>query len=319
VEKRKLGRSGLDIAPLVFGGNVFGWTVDEKTAFRLLDNFVGAGFNCIDTADVYSVWVPGHDGGESETIIGRWLQRRGGRHNIIIATKVGAPMGDGRKGLSRANISRAAEASLGRLQTDYIDLYQSHIDDAAAPLEETLRAYSDLLEQGKIRAIGASNYNAARLHQALETSGRLGLPRYDSLQPRYNLYDRSGFEGELEALCAQEALGVICYAALASGFLTGKYRSDADLSKSPRGASAKPYLDRRGGCILEALDAASRRFGATPAQVSLAWLMAQPTVTAPIASATSVAQLEELVAATRIKLDGDALALLNHASLLEVS
>jgi aryl-alcohol dehydrogenase-like predicted oxidoreductase len=314
MEKRRLGRSTLEIAPLVFGGNVFGWTVDEKTAFKLLDAFVAAGLNCIDTADVYSTWVPGHLGGESETVIGRWLKRRGGRDKVIIATKVGSPMGDGRQGLSAANIALAAEASLQRLQTDYIDLYQSHIDDVAAPLEATLRAYSDLIDQGKVRAIGASNYTASRLREALETSYRLGLPRYESLQPLYNLTDRFAFEGELEALCAEQQVGVICYYALASGFLTGKYRSEADLAQSARGSGVKRYLDARGVRILKALDAVSQRLGATPAQVALAWLMARPTVTAPIASATTLEQLEELVGALRIKLDDDALMDLNSAS-----
>jgi aryl-alcohol dehydrogenase-like predicted oxidoreductase len=314
MEKRRLGRSTLEIAPLVFGGNVFGWTVDEKTAFELLDALVAAGLNCIDTADVYSTWVPGHHGGESETVIGRWLKRRGGRDKVIIATKVGSPMGDRHQGLSPANIALAAEASLQRLQTDYIDLYQSHIDDVAAPLEATLGAYSDLIDQGKVRAIGASNYTASRLREALETSGRLGLPRYESLQPLYNLTDRFAFEGELEALCAEQQIGVICYFALASGFLTGKYRSEADLAQSARGSGVKRYLDARGIRILKALDAVSQRLGATPAQVALAWLMARPTVTAPIASATTLKQLEELVGALNIKLDDDALTDLNSAS-----
>ncbi len=314
MEKRQLGRSGLQIAPLVFGGNVFGWTVDEKTSFAVLDAFVAAGFNAIDTADVYSKWAPGTKGGESETIIGNWLKRRGSRDKVVIATKVGMDMGAGRKGLSKAYIQKAVEDSLRRLQTDYIDLYQAHADDAETPLEETLGAFARLVEQGKVRAIGASNYTAPRLKEALETSNRLGYPRYESLQPLYNLYDRSSFEGELERLCIEEKLGVIPYYALASGFLTGKYRSEADLGKSKRGAGIKKYLNPRGFRILKVLDEVAARYRATPAQIALAWLMARPSVTAPIASATSVAQLHELTKAVQLRLDRDAITLLDQAS-----
>ncbi len=233
MEKRELGRSGIKVPPLMFGGNVLGWTADEATSFRLLDALLAAGFNAIDTADVYSAWVPGHQGGEFETVIGNWLRRRGGRGEVVIATKVGMAMGSGGKGLSRAWIMQAAEDSLRRLQTDTIDLYQAHRDDETVPLDETLRAFADLIQQGKVRAIGASNYTAPRLREALRTSERLGVPRYETLQPHYNLVERAQFEGELEEVCRAEGLGVINYFALASGFLTGKYRSDADLSKEP--------------------------------------------------------------------------------------
>ncbi|HEX7968789.1 MAG TPA: aldo/keto reductase [Stellaceae bacterium] len=314
MEKRQLGKSGLEIAPLVFGGNVFGWTIDEPTSFAVLDAFVAAGFNAIDTADVYSKWAPGNKGGESETIIGNWLKRRGDRGQVIIATKVGMDMGAGRKGLSKAYILKAVEDSLKRLQTDYIDLYQAHADDPETPLEETLGAFAQLVKQGKVRAIGASNYTAPRLKEALETSKRLGYPRYESLQPLYNLYDRSAFEGELEQLCLEEKLGVIPYYSLASGFLTGKYRSEADLGKSKRGAGIKKYLNPRGLRILKALDEVAAKYKATPAQIALAWLIARPSVTAPIASATSVAQLNELTKAAQLKLNRDAIELLDKAS-----
>lgn len=314
MKKRKLGNSGLEIAPLAFGGNVFGWTADEPTSFALLDAFTGAGFDFVDTADVYSRWVPGHSGGESETIIGKWLKSRGGRDRIVLATKVGMEMAPDRKGLARAYILKSVEDSLKRLQTDYIDLYQSHADDPATPLEETLEAYGRLIEQGKVRAIGASNYDAARLAEALATSDRLGLPRYSSLQPLYNLYERSAFEGELEALCLKERIGVIGYFSLASGFLTGKYRSEADLGKSARGSRVQKYLDERGFRILKALDEVAAERGAKPGQVALAWLMARPAVTAPIASATSLAQLDELLGAARLELDEASIARLDRAS-----
>jgi aryl-alcohol dehydrogenase-like predicted oxidoreductase len=302
------------VAPLAFGGNVFGWTADEATSFALLDAFVAAGFNLIDTADVYSVWVPGHGGGESETIIGRWLKRRGGRDRVVIATKVGWEMAPDRKGLRRDYVLAAAEDSLRRLGTDYIDLYQSHVDDPATPFEETLDAYDRLLRSGKVRAIGASNITAERLAAALATSERLGLPRYESVQPPYNLCDRSTFEGSLQSLCREAELGVISYYGLASGFLTGKYRSERDLGRSARGAGVRKYLNERGFRILAALDGVAPRLGATPAQVALAWLMARPGVTAPIASATSLAQLEELLGAARLVLDADALSALDAAS-----
>ena len=313
---RPLGNSGLLVAPLAFGGNVFGWTADEATSFSLLDGFVDAGFNLIDTADVYSRWVPGHSGGESETIIGKWLkQRPSNRSRIVLATKVGKEMGPGQIGLAPAYIRSAVEDSLKRLQTDCIDLYQSHDDDAATPLEDTLAAYADLIQAGKVRAIGASNFTAARLAEALATSRRLGLPRYESLQPLYNLVDRASYEAELEPLCRKEGIGVINFFGLARGFLTGKYRSEADLSKSPRGGGVKGYLNERGFRILAALDAVAQEHGATPAQVALAWQMARPGLTAPIASATSVKQFEELAGAATLRLDADAIARLNEASL----
>ncbi|MBN9428453.1 MAG: aldo/keto reductase [Burkholderiales bacterium] len=314
MEMRALGRSSLRVAPLCFGGNVFGWTADEATSFSLLDAFVDGGFNFIDTADVYSRWVPGHQGGESETIIGKWLQRGGRRDRVVIATKVGMEMGKNRKGLSAGRIRIAVEESLKRLQTDHIDLYFSHTDDADTPLEETLQLYGELIKEGKVRTIGASNYGEVRLRQALGTSERLGLPRYEALQPEYNLYARAGFEHGLQAACRDAGLGVVPYYALASGFLTGKYRSENDFDKSPRGARMTRYLNERGLRILAALDAAAQRLNATPAQVSLAWLMRRPCITAPIASATSLAQLDELMAAARLVLDESTMAALDAAS-----
>lgn len=311
---RRLGNSGIEIAPLMFGTNVLGWTADEATSFKLLDRFVAAGLNAIDTADTYSMWVAGHKGGESETIIGNWLKARGGRDRVVIATKVGWDQKQG--GLARDRIMAKAEASLRRLQTDCIDLYQSHIDDAATPLEETLAAHETLIKQGKVRAIGCSNHTAPRLAEALKVSAAKGLPRYESLQPLYNLYDRKGFEEALEPLALKEGIGVIPYYSLAVGFLTGKYRSAADLGKSPRGAGAGSRLDARGLRILAALDEVAARTGSKPASVALAWLMARPSVTAPIASATSLEQLEELIAATRLTLDADAIEQLDTASAL---
>jgi aryl-alcohol dehydrogenase-like predicted oxidoreductase len=313
MQKRKLGRSGLEIAPLMFGGNVFGWTTDEATSFRLLDGFIGAGLDAVDTADVYSRWVPGHKGGESELVLGRWLKARGGRDKVIVATKVGNEMPGFGKGLSKAHIMRAAEASLQRLQTDYIDLYQSHIDDGT-PLEETLGAYQDLIEQGKVRAIGASNHTSARMAEALGVSAAKKLPRYETLQPHYNLYERADYERDLEPLALKENIAVIPYYALASGFLTGKYRSETDLKKSARGGGIKKMLNERGLRILVALDKVAARLKSTPAQVALAWLMARPSITAPIASATNLNQLGDLIAATRLQLDGDAIAQLDGAS-----
>jgi aryl-alcohol dehydrogenase-like predicted oxidoreductase len=312
MEKRKLGNSRIEIAPLMLGGNVLGWTADEAVSFKLLDRFVAAGLNAIDTADVYSAWVPGHKGGESETVIGNWLKSRGGRDKVVIATKVGWDQKRG--GLSRDRIIAKAEASLRRLQTDYIDLYQSHIDDQATPLEETLSAYQTLIEQGKVRVIGCSNYTAPRLKQALQASAAKKLPRYESLQPHYNLYERAGFEAELEPLCLKEKVGVIPYYSLASGFLTGKYRSEADFGKSPRGGRMKSYLNDRGRRILKALDEIAARVRSKPGPVALAWLMARPSITAPIASATTMAQLEDLVASTQVKLDKDAINELDAAS-----
>lgn len=314
MDKRQLGNSGLRVPPLCFGGNVFGWTADERTSLKLLDALLEAGLNFIDTADVYSRWAPGNTGGESETIIGNWLQSRGGRENVIIATKVGGDMGSGRRDLSAAYIRSAVEASLRRLQTDYIDLYQSHWDVADAPIQNTLEAYAELIDAGKVRAIGASNYSAARLSEALDVSKRTGLPRYESLQPEYNLYARSEYETELEPICRTNDVGVITYYSLASGFLTGKYRSDQDLGKSARGQGMGKYLNERGLRILSALDEVAAQKRATPAQVSLAWLMARPGITAPIASATNAEQLGELVAATRLQLDESSIEHLNDAS-----
>jgi len=312
--KRKLGNSGLEVAPLAFGGNVFGWTADEPASFALLDAFVAAGFNLIDTADVYSRWVEGHSGGESETIIGKWLKRSGNRSRVVIATKVGKEMGPNSKGLSKSYILQAVEDSLLRLQTDFIDLYQSHADDPDTPLEETLEAYDLLIRQGKVRAIGASNYSARRLAQALEVSEKTGYPRYECLQPLFNLYDRVDYEKEIEPLCRDNGLAVISYFSLASGFLTGKYRSKEDLSKSARGDMVKKYFNARGLRIIDALDTVAQQHHLTPAKVALAWLIAHPSITAPIASATNLEQLNELIEATTIELDASAIDLLNQAS-----
>jgi aryl-alcohol dehydrogenase-like predicted oxidoreductase len=314
MEKRRLGRSDLMVSPLCLGGNVFGWTADEATSFKVLDAYADAGLNFIDTADVYSTWVPGHKGGESEVIIGKWMKARGNRDKLVIATKVGSEMGPNQKGLSKSYIGSAVEASLQRLQTDYIDLYQSHRDDLDTPQRETLGAYEELIRDGKVRAIGASNFTAARLKEALDISAELGLPRYESLQPKYNLSDRAEYEAELEPLCRREEIGVIPYYGLASGFLTGKYRSDADFGKSVRGGRMAAYLDDRGRRILAALDAVAARKNATPAQIALAWLMARPGITAPIASATSVEQIRDLVQATKVLLDNDDIAQLDRAS-----
>jgi aryl-alcohol dehydrogenase-like predicted oxidoreductase len=311
---RPLGRSGLQVSHLCLGGNVFGWTADEATSFRLLDAWVDAGMNFIDTADVYSRWAPGHQGGESEAVIGRWLKKSGRRDRVVIATKVGKDMGDGKVGLAPAYIRSAVEASLQRLQTDVIDLYQSHDDDPATPLEDTLGAYAELIRAGKVRAIGASNFGAARLSEALAVSARLGLPRYECLQPLYNLVERPAYETALEAVCLQHGLGVINFFALARGFLSGKYRSEADLGKSPRGAGVKAYLNEHGLRVLAALEAVAQRLSATPAQVALAWQIARPSITAPIASATSLAQLDDLIAAARLTLDAEAIRSIDAAS-----
>jgi aryl-alcohol dehydrogenase-like predicted oxidoreductase len=315
MQKRALGKSGISIAPLVLGGNVFGWTADEKTSYAVLDAFVGAGFDCIDTANAYSVWVDGHKGGESEAVIGNWLKSRGNRDKVIIATKVGAGMGDGGKGLAKDYIARECEASLKRLQTDYIDLYQSHYDDENTPIEETLGAFAKLIEQGKVRAIGASNFEVPRLAESFAVSKRLGLPRYETLQPLYNLYDREVYEKERMALCEKEGLSVIPYYALAAGFLTGKYRGEADLGKSERGQrTVKKYLTDRGHKILKAMDAVAARTGATLPQIAIAWVMTRPAIAAPIASATSPAQVADIVKAAELKLDDAALKTLNDAS-----
>lgn len=312
MELRPLGRSGLAIAPLMLGGNVFGWTADEATSHAILDAFVAGGFNAIDTADVYSAWVPGNSGGDSEKVIGTWLKARGRRDDVIIATKVG--MWPAQPGLSAANIVSACDASLKRLQTDYIDLYQSHRDDAATPQDETLEAYGRLVKAGKVRAIGASNFETERLDSALGLSAARGYPRYDTLQPAYNLMDRA-IEGPLQQFCLAENVSIISYYGLASGFLTGKYRSLADLGKSPRGGGMKKHLEgEKGPRVLAALDSVAAELGATPAQVALAWVMARPAVAAPIASATSLTQLEELMGAARLSLDPAHIARLDAAS-----
>lgn len=312
--KRPLGNSGLTVAPLVLGGNVFGWTADEATSFSILDAFVGAGGNMIDTADAYSIWVSGNRGGESETIIGKWLKRFGRRDDVIIATKVGWELDSTRKGLSKSYILAGVEASLRRLATDYIDLYQSHIDDPATPVQETLEAHSQLVKQGKVRVIGASNFGAPRLKESLEASKRLGYPSYRTLQPLYNLAERQPYEAELETLCLSEGMGVLSYFSLASGFLTGKYRSKQDIVGRARAGEVEKHLTPRGLRILGTLDHIARRYDAKPSQVALAWLMARPSITAPISSATSLAQLRELIAATELRLDSEAMEALNTAS-----
>jgi aryl-alcohol dehydrogenase-like predicted oxidoreductase len=296
------------------GGNVFGWTLDPQKSFTVLDGFLAAGFEFIDTANAYSKWVPGHKGGESEAILGRWLKERGNRKQVIVATKVGMEMGDGGKGLSKAYILREVEASLKRLQSDYIDLYQSHQDDPHTPLEETMEAYAQLVKQGKVRAIGASNYKAARLTEALRVSTEHRYPRYETLQPLYNLYDREEYESQLEPVCVQHGLGVISYFSLASGFLTGKYRSEADLAKSQRGPGVKKYLNERGFRILSALDQVGQKYHSSPARVALGWLVARPSVTAAIASATNLDQLNDLAEGVKLELDKASIALLNEAS-----
>lgn len=309
--KRQLGRSALHVAPLAFGGNVFGWTADEITSFKLLDAFVAAGLNLIDTADVYSAWVPGNKGGESETIIGKWLKQSGKRDQVIIATKVGA----GKEyNLSPAYIEKAIEASLRRLQTDYIDLYQTHYDDLNTPVEATLETYQKLVKAGKVRVIGTSNMSPERLLQSLQASETQGYPRYESLQPEYNLYDRQKFEREYAPITQQYELGVISYYSLASGFLTGKYRSGNDVEKSQRGSKALSYLDERGQNILDTLDEVAADYNTSQAAVAIAWLVQRPGITAPIVSATKISQLEELVKATELQLDAGAIEKLNIAS-----
>ncbi len=314
MDKRRIGRSALSVAPFCLGGNVFGWTADEATSFAILDRFVEQGFDFIDTADVYSRWAPGHRGGESEAVIGRWLAARpGAREKIVLATKVGMDMGEAGKGLSAAHIERSCEASLRRLQTDRIDLYQSHVDDADVPFEETLSAYDRLVQAGKVRVIGASNYEAGRLSQALAVSQEKGLPRYECLQPEYSLAAR-GYEAELEPLCRAEEIGVIGYFSLAAGFLTGKYREAGSAAGRARENRVAPYLNPRGFALLDVLDAVARDHGASPAQVALAWIIARPGITAPIASATSVAQLDELLGAARLALPAEAITRLDQAS-----
>ena len=310
---RPLGNSPLSIAPLAFGGNVFGWSADEARSFELLDAFVDAGCNLIDTADVYPAWVPGNQGGESEAIIGRWLKRSGKRDKVVIATKVGKWAEQ--PGLSPVNLQQAVDRSLQRLQTDYIDLYLAHEDDASVLLADTLGGFARLIEQGKVRAIGASNYNAHRFAEALAVSREHNLPRYEVLQPEYNLLERAGYESELEPLMRAENIGVISYYALASGFLSGKYRDEADLAKSSARASAvKRYLNPRGLQVLAALDAVAATHQATVAQVALAWLIARPGITAPIASATTVTQLNDLIGAVKLQLSADEIAELDRVS-----
>lgn len=314
MQQRKLGRSALSVAPLAFGGNIFGWTVDEPASFSLLDAFTGAGFNLIDTADVYSKWAPGNKGGESETIIGKWLKQSGKREQVVIATKVGGEMGPEQKGVSKAYITQAVEDSLRRLQTDYIDLYQTHFDDERTPVEETLATYAELIKAGKVRVIGASNMSPERLQLSLHNSEQYGYPRYETLQPEYNLYDRLKYERDYAPVCAEHELSVLPYYALASGFLTGKYRSPEDAAKSPRGQKALSYLDERGLRILSALDEVAARYHTRPASIAIAWLAQRPDIAAPIASATSVEQLNELIKAASLQLDNEAVNVLEEAS-----
>ncbi|RLJ72889.1 aldo/keto reductase [Pedobacter alluvionis] len=314
MEKRTLGKTDLNIAPIAFGGNVFGWTIDEKKSFEILDQFVESGFNFIDTADVYSRWVPGNNGGESETIIGNWLKKQHKRHDIIIATKVGSDMGQG-KSLKKDYIINEVEHSLSRLQTDYIDLYFSHFDDESTPVEETLSAYETLIKAGKVRWIGASNFSADRLKESLLYSTEHSLPRYEVYQPGYNLYDRENFEQEHEKICLDYGLGVVTYYSLASGFLTGKYRSENDLNKSQRGGSIKKFLNERGFKILNALDQVAEKHGVEPASAALAWLIYHPSITAPIASVTDLSQLKSFTEAANLKLSPEDISHLDKASI----
>lgn len=313
MEKRHLGNSGIAVAPLAFGGNVFGWTIDEPSSFKLLDAFVDAGFNLIDTADSYSRWAPGHKGGESETVIGNWLKKTGNRDKIIIATKVGSDMGEGTN-LKRDYLLRSVEASLKRLQTDHIDLYQSHFDDINTPVDETMEAFNQLIQQGKVRVVGASNLTIERLKASNDFSAAKNFVSYQTLQPHYNLYERQKFETEYQQYCIQNNISVLPYFALASGFLTGKYRSEKDFNKSIRGSSMGKYLNERGFKILSALDTVAQQYNTTQASISISWLMAQPTIAAPIASATNTDQLNELISALNLKLDKETIALLNKAS-----
>ncbi len=311
MEKRKLGNTGIYVASLALGTNVLGWTIDQTRSFEVLDAFVGGRFNLIDTADSYSTWAPGNKGGESETIIGNWLKKSGKRDQVVLATKVGADMGEGKKGTSKAYILKAVEDSLRRLQTDHIDLYQNHFDDGVTPVDETMEAFFQLIKEGKVIACGASNMTPERLKQSLDASRQNNIPTYETLQPHYNLYDRENYEQNYEQICIENNLGVICYFPLASGFLTGKYRTEADLTKSVRGGSMHKFMNERGFRILQALDEAAKEHNATPAAIALAWLMARPSITAPIASATSVAQLKELMSAAEIRLNGESLKALS--------
>ena len=317
MQSRTLGRSDLDVSVLCFGGNIFGWTTDEQASYAVLDAFMDGGGNFIDSADVYSRWVPGNQGGESEEVLGRWMKARRNRSSVIVATKLGSPMGDDgtKQGLSRRWMMQAVEDSLRRLQTDYIDLYQSHRDDPATPMAETLGAYDELIKQGKVRYIGASNFTAERLAEALDTSKREGLPRYESLQPVYNLVQRADYEQDLEPLCRKEEIGVIPYSSLASGFLSGKYKAGEPLPSSPRASGIQQrYMNDRGFAVLEAVESVATRLNATPAQVSLAWIAARPGMTGPIASATTPDQLRDLIGGIDLKLDDDALTTLDKAS-----
>jgi aryl-alcohol dehydrogenase-like predicted oxidoreductase len=314
MKQRKLGKTGLNVAPITFGGNVFGWTLDTPASMRILDSLADNGLNFIDTADAYSTWVPGNSGGESERILGKWFKQSGKRDKVVLATKVGHPTTGLPGGLKADYIVKAVDASLQRLNTDYIDLYQAHKDDASTPLEETLGAFDKLVKAGKVRAIGASNYSAARLTQALDVSKANGLAAFATLQPQYNLYDRRDFEAELEQCCLDNDIAVINYYSLASGFLSGKYRTEADTKDSARGARVKNYLDARGLRVLEALDAVAAQYRSSPASVALAWLLNRPAVTAPIASATSDKQLAALVEATRLELSKEAIEVLDRAS-----
>lgn len=314
MQKHKLGNTSLEVPPIMLGGNVFGWTVSEQDSFRLLDRALDAGLNFIDTADVYSRWAPGHVGGESETILGKWLAANGKRDQVLLATKVGMDMGDGKQGLAPDYIKRAVEDSLRRLQTDRIDLYQSHKDDENTPLEETLSAYDDLINDGKVRFIGASNYTGARLRLALETSTQNDLPAYQTLQPHYNLVEREDYETELLPVVQQYGLAVVPYFSLGAGFLTGKYRKQSDLEGRARSGAAGKYLNEYGLAVLRSLDEVAADYKATPAQVALAWLMKQPGIAAPIASATSEEQLDGLVKAAELCLDATALQKLSEIS-----
>lgn len=314
MEKRQLGNTDLQIYPIAFGGNVFGWTLDEKQSFEILNGFTDAGFNFIDTADVYSRWKPGNSGGESEKIIGNWMKEKKNRHDIILTTKVGSDMGDGKKGLKKKYILQAVEDSLKRLKTDYLDLYQTHFDDESTPVLETLEAYDQLVKDGKIRWIGTSNMSPERIKESLETSAEKGLPSYETLQPHYNLYAREKYESQYETLALGHGLGVFTYFSLESGFLTGKYRTKEDLKKSPRGGDMDKYFDERGLKILDALDEIAKQNNTTPAAVALAWLIQRPSVTAPIVSATSLDQLKSIIQAPELNLDSDAIRFLTSQS-----
>jgi len=314
MEKRELGESGIYVNPIAFGGNVFGWTINENQSFEILDAFLDAGFDFVDTADSYSWWVEGNNGTESETIIGNWIAERKNRDKIILSTKVGSQTKERPVNSSKKFILESVENSLRRLKTDYIDLYQTHFDDGTTPVEETLSAYQQLIKDGKVRAIGTSNMSPERIRQSLKASEKEGLPKYETLQPLYNLMEREAYENELQSIATENNMGVLNYYSLASGFLTGKYRSKADLTKSPRGGGLDKYLDNRGFGVLKALDEVSEKHNSTPATVSLAWLLARPTITAPIVSATSLNQLQSIIDAPKLNLDGNDMERLNKAS-----